>query len=158
MKYREVNNSEDILYFRDIVERIEELEDELSVMQDLEDEIESLDEEEDKEEIRIAKEELEKKEKEFEPEIEELKILKEFISEFAGYGGDEKYEGESYPSTFISDNHWEEFVKSECEDFGYIPKDLPWWIFIDWEKTSERYQEGYISGDFDGERYWALCN
>ena len=49
------SNRSDVIDIRDVFERIEELEDELSPIEEKEDEIESLDPEEDKEEIRIAK-------------------------------------------------------------------------------------------------------
>lgn len=158
MKYREVSNDEDILDIRDVFERIDELEDELSVIEDLKNEIESLDPDEDKEDIRIAKEELKKKEKELENEAEELEILSEFISDFAGYGNDEKRDGEWYPAILVRDSYWENFVASECEELGYIPKNLPWYICIDWEKTAERYQQDYTSGTFDGVTYWGRSN
>ena len=156
MKYREVSNDEDILDIRDVFERIDELEDELSVIEDLKNEIESLDLNEDKEDIRIAKEELIKKEKELEDEAEELEILKEFISDFAGYGGDEERDGEWYPVTLVRDSYWEEFCEQECKDLGYIKDDHPWWIEIDWSKTAENMKQDYTSGDFNGVTYWGL--
>ena len=87
------SNNSDVIDIRDVFERIEELEDELSPIEEKEDEIESLDPDEDKEEIRIAKEELEKLQEDLEDEIEELEILMAFVGEFKGYGGDEQWRG-----------------------------------------------------------------
>ena len=76
------SNRSDVIDIRDVFERIEELEDELSPIGEKEDEIESLDPEEDKEELRIATEELEKLRKDLEDEAEELEILMAFVGEF----------------------------------------------------------------------------
>jgi len=60
-------------------------------------------------------------------EMEELK--KQYIKE--GYSIDEF--DEAYQGEWASD---EEFVQELVEDCGDIPKDLPFYIHIDWEGTA----------------------
>ena len=148
------SNKSDVIDIRDVFERIEELEDELSPIEEKEDEIESLDPDEDKEEIRVAKEELEKLRADLENEAEELKILMDFVGEFEGYGGDEEWRGSWYPLTLVNEDYWVEFCEQECKDLGYIKDDHPWWIKIDWEETAEIMQQNYTSGEYDGVTFW----
>ena len=148
------SNRSDVIDIRDVFERIEELEDELSPIEEKEDEIESLDPEEDKEEIRIAKEELEQIRKDLEDEAEELKILMDFVGEFEGYGGDEQWRGNWHPVTLVNEDYWEEYCEELCTDLGYISKDFPSWIEIDWKSTAENIKVDYTSGEFDGVTFW----
>ena len=67
--------------------------------------------------------------------MEELK--KQYIKE--GYSIDEF--DEAYQGEWASD---EEFVQELVEDCGEIPKDLPFYIHIDWEGTARDVMMDYF--------------
>lgn len=46
---------------------------------------------------------------------------------------------------------WEEEL---CKDIGDIPRGMPSYIEIDWEKTADNLKVDYTAVDFDGETYW----
>ena len=69
-------------------------------------------------------------------EMEELK--KQYIKE--GYSIDEF--DEAYQGEWASD---EEFVQELVEDCGDIPKDLPFYIHIDWEGTARDIMMDYFT-------------
>lgn len=150
--------TDDMLDVRDLIERYEELEDELSSITDIEDEIESLDPEEDKEEIRTAKENLEAKKNELEDEQEEFDQLKEILDELCGNGGDEQWRGDWYPLILINSDYFTDYTKELVEDCGYIKSEreggLPWWIKIDWEETADNVKIDYTSIDIGDETYY----
>lgn len=54
-----------------------------------------------------------------------------------GTGGDEEWRDNWYPITLIRDEYFTTYVQELCEDIGYISKDFPGWIAIDWETTAE---------------------
>lgn len=147
--------TDDMLDVRGLIERYEELEDELSAITDIEDEIESLDPDEDVEEIRIAKENLEAKQKELEDEQEEFEHLQEILDELKGNGGDEQWRGDWYPITLINSDYFTEYTKELVEDCGYIGRgELPWWISINWEETADNVKIDYAPIDIDDETFY----
>ena len=150
----EFSLTDDMLDVRDLIERYEELENELSAITDIEDEIESLDPKEDKEEIRTAKENLEAKKKELEDEREEFKQLEEILEELRGNGGDEQWRGDWYPITLINSDYFTDYTQELLEDCGYIPKDFPSWIEVDWEKTADNVKIDYTTIDIGDEEYY----
>ena len=133
----EFSLTDDMLDVRDLIERYEELENELSAITDIEDEIESLDPKEDKEEIRTAKENLEAKKKELEDEREEFKQLEEILEELRGNGGDEQWRGDWYPITLINSDYFTDYTEEMVKECYEFPREIPWWIKIDWEETAE---------------------
>ena len=146
--------TDDMLDVRDLIERYEELEDELSAITDIEDEIESLDPDEDIEEIRTAKENLEAKQKELEDEQEEFEQLEKILDELKGNGGDEQWRGDWYPITLINSDYFTDYTEELLVDCGYIPKDLPSWIKIDWEETADNVKVDYTTIDIDDETFY----
>lgn len=150
----EFSFTDDILDVRDLIERYEELEDELSAITDIEDEIESLDPKEDKEEIRTAKENLEEKKKELEDEQEEFNQLQDILDELKGNGGDEQWRGDWYPITLINSDYFTEYTQELVEDCGYISKDFPSWIEVDWEETADNVKIDYTTIEIGDEEYY----
>ena len=146
--------TDDVIDVRDLIERYEELEDELSAITDIEDEIESLDPKDDKEEIRTAKENLEAKQKELEDEQEEFEQLGKILDELKGSGGDEKWRGYWYTITLINSDYFTEYTEELLKDCGYIPKDLPSWIELDLEKTADNVKVDYTTIDIDDETFY----
>lgn len=39
-------------------------------------------------------------------------------------------------------------------DIGYLPKDLPSWIEIDWNATAYNVRQDYDSVEYQGDTYW----
>jgi hypothetical protein len=131
----DINNMQDILDVRDIIARVEEL--------------------------REGREEYNEKmsdgaawDKVEDGEPEELKTLESLLSELAGYGGDEQWEGVWYPVTLIRDSYFTDYAQELCEDIGDIPRELPHYIEIDWEATARNIRTDYSSVEFDGVTYW----
>ena len=87
-------------------------------------------------------------------EAEELKSLQAILSDLAGYGGDEHWRGDWYPATLISEKYFEDHARELLEDCGTIPKDLPWFVAIDWETTAQNIQGDYTSVDVGSTVYW----
>ena len=118
---------EDFLDVRDIIARIEELESELDLETDLNGESD---------------------------EEQELSALKSIMDEMKGYGGDEQWRGYWYPVTLIRDSYFEEYTEELVTDCGYISKDFPVWIAIDWEATARTVQMDYSTVEIKGVTYW----
>jgi len=131
---RTIDNSQDVLDSRDIIARIEELED-------------------DRDNFIADNEEMEMPpswEDENQEDAEELKNLTTLQDELGGYCEDWKY-----GTTLIREDYFEEYVQDMLEDIGELPKDLPSYIVIDWDKTAYNVRQDYTSGEFDGITYWA---
>jgi hypothetical protein len=84
----------------------------------------------------------------------ELQALKTTLSELKGMGGDEQWRGEWYPLTLIHEDHFTQYVKELATDCGYLPRDLPDWIAVDWERTAEAVQQDYLMIDIGDRTYW----
>ena len=76
------------------------------------------------EDIRFEEEEIESWKEDFEDELKEIEEINtieiELGSEF------------EYGVTLVDVDDWEEYVEELLEEVGYIPKDFPSWIEIDW--------------------------
>jgi hypothetical protein len=77
----------------------------------------------------------------------EYETLKELIEECEGCGDWEHGE------TLIHRNYWVEYCQQLLEDIGYIPKDFPSWIVIDWEATADNMEADYSVVNFGDEEY-----
>lgn len=146
--------NDDVIDVRDLIERYEELEDELSAITDIEDEIESLDPKDDKEEIRTARENLEAKQKELTSEQEEFDQLQKILDELKGNGGDEQWRGDWYPVTLINSDYFTDYTEEMVKECYEFPREIPWWIKIDWEETAENVKVDYTTIDIEDETYY----
>lgn len=132
----------DIIDVRDMIKRVEEL-------RDSKPEVDEDDTDEDKAVIAMQAEEWE------ENEGSELKLLEDALSEMAGCGGDEQWEGNWYPVTLVADSYFEEYAQQLAEDIGAIDSDASWPnTYIDWTAASEALQQDYTSITIDGTDYW----
>ena len=97
------------------------------------------------EDIRFEEEEIESWKEDFEDglkEIEEINSIEvELGSEF------------EYGVTLVDVDDWEEYVEELLEDIGYIPKDFPSWIEIDWESTANNVKVDYMEVTYQGNSY-----
>lgn len=89
-----------------------------------------------------------------EDDASELATLQSILSDLKGNGGDHKYEGDWYPVTLIDDTAFEEYARELVEDCGYVSKDMPSWIMIDWNATSRNVRMDYTPTEINGRTYW----
>lgn len=126
-----INNQADVIDVRDVIARVEEL--------------------------RSAIEAYAEKMTDWQENAdntEELEQLESLLSELAGNGGDEKWEGQWYPVTLIRDSHFEDYARELVEEIGDLPKGLPTYIEVDWEATARNVRMDYSPVEFDGVTYW----
>ena len=127
-----IDNTQEIIDVRGIIERVEELEESI---QDYENEASAL-------ELHY----------EHVAEKEELEELRGLLAELAGYGGDEEFEGDWYPVTLIHDSYFETAMDELLEDIGDIPRDLPCYLTITVDYVA--LQMDYSSVGVGGQTYW----
>jgi hypothetical protein len=156
---RDISSNDDMVDVRDLIERFEELETE---HEDLVDALDSAREnmeaiEEGDEALEEAKEEFKEKEEElktWEEENGEFKELKELLEDLCGNGGDHQWRGDWYPSSLINDSYFTEAMQDLVVDIGDLPKDIPSYLEIDWEKTANNLQQDYSSVEWEGTTFW----
>lgn len=88
-------------------------------------------------------------------EPEELAMLEDILSELAGYGGDEEFDGDWYPITLVSDRYFQEYAQELAEDCGMVDTSARWPMnCIDWEQAARELQYDYSSIEIHGSTYW----
>ncbi len=136
---RDIDNNQDILDSRDIIEHLEELESDLSILQD------DLDENSD--ELKSsAVEEIEYQIETLESEIEPLRDLVSEASASPDW---------AHGETLIRDSYFQEYAQELAEDCGLVDNTSRWpGSCIDWEQAARELQMDYMCVDFDGVEYW----
>lgn len=81
-------------------------------------------------------------------EYEEYQDIVKFINELVNTDAIENEE------TIIREDHWEEYVEDLFIDCGYLPKDLPNWIVIDWTATGDNLLIDYGSFTYKNDKYY----
>ena len=67
----------------------------------------------------------------------------------------EQYSSEwKYGIALIHESYFEDYVQDLLSDIGVLPREIPWYIVIDWEKTADNIKIDYTDVDFDGETYY----
>lgn len=120
-----IDNYEDVIDSRDVIERIAELE---------------------------ALDQAEQQGGECMPDDmrDELKALQELARQGANYAPDWEY-GEA----LIRDSYFEEYAQQLAEDCGMIQEGARWpYTCIDWEQAASELKVDYTPIDFDGVTYW----
>lgn len=151
-----ISNREDVIDSREVIERIEELENELEMacidIDELEDGRFRYSPEKRDHEVYDSEEEAKKAAIDnagLDDEVEELAKLKSLQEQCEGYS-DWKH-GEM----LIRDDYFETYAQNLAEELGYIKRDVHWpYTCIDWEKAANELQMDYTSVDFDGATYW----
>ena len=127
---RVIANTETIIDSRDVIERIEDLQDQMdSYESDLEDW-----KAEEPDEWGLDYDLWLKDEPQCpldEEELDELKMLTKLAEQCEGYSDWE------YGETLIHEKHFEDYCQELCEDIGDIPKNMPSYIVIDWASTAD---------------------
>lgn len=144
---KDISNSDNVIDSRDVIKRIEELEEEKEEF--ILNESQTPDDSPSWGELAEAQGDAESKWDETD-EGEELKVLKAFQDDLEGYGD------YSSGETIIRDSYFTEYAKELCKEIGDIPDNLPDYIErnINWEGVAEDLQADYTSADFDGVEYW----
>ena len=97
------------------------------------------------EDIRFEEEEIESWKEDFEDELKEIEEIDDVENELGS-----EFE---YGVTLVDVDDWEEYVEELLEDIGYIPKDFPSWIEIDWEATANNVKVDYTEVTYQGNSY-----
>ena len=138
---RTIDNTQDVLDSRDVIERLEELQGERQDLLDIFNDCE-----EGSEERQDADQALKDWD---EDNGEELASLRQLNEE-----GEQVAEDWIHGATLVRESYWVEFVEEDLKELGYLPKDLPHWIEIDWERTAENVRQDYSTVDFGGVDYY----
>jgi len=130
---------------RDLEERKEELQDKLDFLKEaLEEKKEEYKEDcifENLEAMEEAEDDLTEWQKENQEELDELTSLSEEISEWQD------------GATLIPGDEFTEYCQELLEDIGDLPKDMPWYIVIDWEATADNLKADYTEVEYQGTTY-----
>ena len=120
--------SADTIDVRDIIARVEELENERDAIG-----------EDDPQDADLACEHCE---------------LANILAELKGNGGDEQWRGDWYPVTIIRDSHFTDYAREMLEDCGDIPRAMPFYVVIDWDATARNVRTDYTCTDIADVTYW----
>lgn len=58
-----------------------------------------------------------------------------------------------YGVTLVENDDFEDYTRELLEELGYIPKDFPTWIEIDWSATSANVEQDYTDVTYRGTSY-----
>lgn len=56
-------------------------------------------------------------------------------------------------NTLIPRSEWVDYVKEMLEDCGDIPKNVPWYVVIDWDSTAKNIEADYSEIEIQGTAY-----
>lgn len=131
---REITNSEDVIDVRDVIARVEHLE---QLRQpgpvDLGDDNDT------DQDVLFA----------------ELATLESLLADLEGNGGDEQWRGSWYPVTLIRESYTQDYAQETAEDCGMINSEVTWPNnCIDWERATEEFLMDYTSTEFEGVTYY----
>lgn len=137
-------NGADIIDIRDVIERVEELRDELNILQaDLDDAKEAECETQEKSDALAEWQN---------DNAEELQKLESLLNDLCGYGGDEQWNGDWYPVTLIHENYFEQSMDEMVADCYTLPKDMPYWMSI--KLDYDALKQDYTEVEFEGNTYY----
>jgi Antirestriction protein (ArdA) len=90
-----------------------------------------------------------------EDDHEEYAMLAALLDDLRGNGGDEQWEGDWYPSQLVRDSYFTEYARDLAEDIGAVNESAEWPNnCIDWERAGSELLMDYTSVEFDGVTYW----
>ena len=136
---------QDCIDTRDLIEKRDELKQQildsfLETFEHYEDQTYDFDD------ILFEEEEIQSWKEDWEDELKEIeeidKIEDELGSEF------------DYGVTLVHEDYFEEYTEELLIDCGYISKDFPSWIEIDWEATANNVKQDYTEVEYQGETYY----
>lgn len=155
-----VGNNNDIIDVRDVIERFEELKEELTRAHDgyfeadFDDWVASVRDNSDPV-YDLFRDHDEIDAHEVVSGCEEFYKLNELLEDLAGCGGDHEWEGQWYPVTLIRDSHFRDYAEELADDIGAINKNSTWPNnCIDWDRAASELQMDYSTVEYDGVTYW----
>jgi hypothetical protein len=86
-------------------------------------------------------------------ESENVEAVEEYRSLYKLQEQCEDYSDWQYGETLIHADYWLDYVEGLLIDCGDLPRDIPHYIAIDWEKTADYIESDYTRVDFNGEEY-----
>jgi hypothetical protein len=129
MNTNQITNSDDVIDSRDVIARIEELNELMLIGPDGD--------------LPGTSEEIEELK-------EELKVLEELAQEGADYSSDWQY-----GSTLIRGSYFKEYAMELAEEIGAINPNATWPNnCIDWDRAERELRMDYSPIEFDGVTYW----
>lgn len=130
----DVSNTDDVIDFRDVIARIEAIEDELAA---------------------LSGKRSKKAKAECAELRDELKPLTDLADDLKGYGGEEQWRGDWYPVSLVRDSYFRDYAEELAEDIGAIDRNAMWPNnCIDWERATHELQIDYSHVEFGGVTYW----
>lgn len=126
MRHTAIDNTADTIDSRDIIARIAELR-----------------------ELQDGVEDPEQWHKLYPEECDELAALEDVQDQATQYVTDW-----THGATLIRDGYFTDYARELLEDCGDIPKELPWYVVVDWDATAKHIRTDYTGVDFDGVTYW----
>lgn len=97
------------------------------------------------EDIRFEEEEIESWKEVWQDELNQITCIDEIDNEM----GSEFNHG----TILIPEDDFTDYVIDLLEDCGYISKDFPSWIEIDWEATANNVRQDYSEIEYEGRYY-----
>lgn len=139
MTNQQIDLTADMLDVRDLIARVEELQDEIVTFS------------EDEDDERRARAWGEAN-----PEdAQELAALTTILEELKGYGGDEQWRGDWYPVLLIRDSYFKEYARQLAEEIGEYDPQAQWPLnCVDWERAARELQIDYSTVEINGVTYW----
>jgi hypothetical protein len=148
-----LNLNASVIDSRDIIARLAELEsekedlvDRIRDIQDMIDNSENTDIEDLMDQKESAQMELDVWESDNEDELNMLASIND--------EGEQASSDWTHGETLISSDYWVDYCKELCGDYGYLPKDVPSFIAIDWDQTAENISADYTTIEIDGTDYY----
>lgn len=143
---------DDVIDVRELIERFEELEQDLLSCFNEQQQIEGDDTETDNPEDSAFQAWLKVTTHE---DSEEFLSLFNALEELSGSGGDEQWRGDWYPVTLIAEHHFEQYARELAEDCGLTDKPSGWPFYcIDWEYAARELKHDYSAVTLDNVTYW----
>lgn len=154
----DISNYDDVIDSRDVIARIEELQEERDDLQTAIDEAEETLEdasEDEREDMNVA---LGQAQNDFDDWVDEngaeLAALESLAEEAAGYAANWHH-----GATLIRDSYFRDYAMQFADDLGCMDSNqVNTWPFtcIDWDQAAEELQADFSAVEFDGITYWVL--
>jgi hypothetical protein len=85
----------------------------------------------------------------------EFMALCAILDELKGAAGDEQWRGDWYPVTLIRDSHFTDYARELAHDVGAVDPNAKWpQTCINWAHAARELQYDYTGVQIDGVTYW----